>query len=498
MVERLDPLSPWDTQEGAREVVVDRSHKSANNMSWAIGLAALALSMAAPGCAYDARPASIGAEGADASDASDASEASIEDNVGAGDVSVDEPGSTPDAGGSLPDLEEEGCEGTLFVDRDGDGVGSDSVACDTQTDLALVEEGGDCDDGDPQKWRAVTLHPDLDLDTFTGAPQRACVGDEFTEGSEVASRPPEVSVGPARISISRGDDDDGWKDIDDVARLDGERARCRNDDEDLCSVLWLEGFALDIPDDANVLGIEVKITGRGRRQFEPVELVKLTFDGQVFSESRRLERPWANDYEPRAYGGAEDLWGGDWSPSLLNSDGFGVQLSLNELAPQRNLDVEIDHITVHVHHDMAYDCDDGDPAAWSRWSAFLDEDNDGHGVPVRTVTCLGETTQSPDSLSALDDDCFDANGDAYPGSGRSRFVDRGDGSFDYNCDGVESPQSITGHSGCTYDALTMSCTITGEPLQSLAPCGEVNEVPQCMLMGVDCLLAAVQRATSCK
>lgn len=460
--------------------------------SWIIVLAALAAPVMPVGCAYDAAVASFDAGDGDPGDASSG------DLGDPGGVSVDDPDGESGDAESLPDLEEEGCEGTLFVDGDGDGVGGESVPCDSPTDLALVEEGGDCDDGDPQKWRTVTLHPDLDMDTFTGEPRQACVGDPSPEEGVVASLPPVVSVGPSRVSILRGDEDDGWRDLDDLLRLDGKRARCRGDGDERCAVLRLEGFALDIPGGANILGVEVSITGQSRRSMEPLEVVKLLVDGQVVSEARRLEQPWPRDYEARIYGGADDRWGGDLGPGLLNSDGFGVQLSFSDIVNERELDVDIDHITVRVYHDMAFDCDDGDAQAWSLLSGFLDEDGDGRGVPVRAVTCLGEYTASPDAVSASDDDCFDANDDVFPGSSRSSSGERGDGSFDYDCDGVETPQSITTHTSCALDPLTLSCDFTSAPLQSLAPCGEVNEVRQCTLVNASCELQTLQRATSCR
>jgi len=37
------------------------------------------------------------------------------------------------------------------------------------------------------------------------------------------------------------------------------------------------------------------------------------------------------------------------------------------------------------------------------------------------------------------EDCYDLNTDAFPGQTEYFEVDRGDGSFDYDCDGSESP-----------------------------------------------------------
>ncbi len=70
---------------------------------------------------------------------------------------------------------------------------------------------------------------------------------------------------------------------------------------------------------------------------------------------------------------------------------------------------------------------------------YWDDDGDGYGGTDKTTTaCSAPTGYVSDSS-----DCDDQNSDAYPGQTSWFDVDRGDGSFDYDCDGVETGEDET-------------------------------------------------------
>lgn len=72
-----------------------------------------------------------------------------------------------------------------------------------------------------------------------------------------------------------------------------------------------------------------------------------------------------------------------------------------------------------------------DLATWCR-----DADGDGYGDPADCVeVCWGLTVEG--YVFENDGDCYDGNADARPGQTAFFAVDRGDGSFDYDCDGAE-------------------------------------------------------------
>jgi|6_EtaG_2_1085325.scaffolds.fasta_scaffold00078_9 hypothetical protein len=71
--------------------------------------------------------------------------------------------------------------------------------------------------------------------------------------------------------------------------------------------------------------------------------------------------------------------------------------------------------------------------------AYRDMDRDGYGDPdvTRPYSCRGVL---PDGFVDAAGDCYDLSRDVYPDAPGWRTMDRGDGSFDWNCDGVEELQ----------------------------------------------------------
>lgn len=86
---------------------------------------------------------------------------------------------------------------------------------------------------------------------------------------------------------------------------------------------------------------------------------------------------------------------------------------------------------------------------------YLDDDGDGYGS---FLDFLGPACQSPDAAVDNYGDCYDLNADARPGQTQWFEVDRGDGSFDYNCDGVEELDEAYGVS--LSRAAPANCIIT--------------------------------------
>lgn len=70
---------------------------------------------------------------------------------------------------------------------------------------------------------------------------------------------------------------------------------------------------------------------------------------------------------------------------------------------------------------------------------YLDQDNDGFGNDKGNSVC--SCGPYPPWIVTQAGDCYDANTKAFPGAGVSQAVHRGDGSFDYNCDGKQTKYS---------------------------------------------------------
>jgi hypothetical protein len=76
---------------------------------------------------------------------------------------------------------------------------------------------------------------------------------------------------------------------------------------------------------------------------------------------------------------------------------------------------------------------------------YIDADGDGYAGSSGTATCRPAASAGAD--------CYDANANARPGQTAAFGTNRGDGSFDYDCNGYST--LISGCSG------TINCTGTG-------------------------------------
>lgn len=70
---------------------------------------------------------------------------------------------------------------------------------------------------------------------------------------------------------------------------------------------------------------------------------------------------------------------------------------------------------------------------------YRDADGDGFGDPAtELISCT-----APTGYVANGSDCYDANKDAHPGQEMWFVPNRGDGSYDYDCDGEQTPVTTT-------------------------------------------------------
>lgn len=94
-------------------------------------------------------------------------------------------------------------------------------------------------------------------------------------------------------------------------------------------------------------------------------------------------------------------------------------------------------------------------------------------------------------------DCYDANATVYPGSATCMAVDRGDGSFDYNCSSSESTCGSP-----TYDYACGSVQLTndycsGTTCAANTVTGYTASATACGQVGCRCTNSATTRGTSC-
>jgi len=124
------------------------------------------------------------------------------------------------------------------------------------------------------------------------------------------------------------------------------------------------------------------------------------------------------------------------------------------------------------------DCNDADALKWQLITCYGGADADGdtfHAGPG-VSTCAGAAC--PAGTSSLRD-CYDSNPLAKPGQLNYYDVDRGDGSYDYDCDGSQTKSPA-------WDCLTSYAGVSGCVAPSSAPTGNrgyVGASPACGVAG---------------
>lgn len=120
--------------------------------------------------------------------------------------------------------------------------------------------------------------------------------------------------------------------------------------------------------------------------------------------------------------------------------------------------------------------DESDAPGWQTW--YADNDGDGYGDPAAGV----DDCSQPVGYVADDADCYDGNADAHPGQAAYFDIDRGDGSFDYDCDGSQE-QRWTSQAACSV--IWTGCSVGGPPIGNcyLTASGWNGSVPNCGVSG---------------
>ena len=102
-------------------------------------------------------------------------------------------------------------------------------------------------------------------------------------------------------------------------------------------------------------------------------------------------------------------------------------------------------------------------------TCYRDSDHDGYGDPNQNQQ--GCQATCPSGWVTNGTDCYDLNADAHPGAPYPDVPDgtnRGDGSYDYNCDGVIEFQV---KQQFTCELINGSCQLTGPMLSTCTPGG---------------------------
>jgi hypothetical protein len=144
--------------------------------------------------------------------------------------------------------------------------------------------------------------------------------------------------------------------------------------------------------------------------------------------------------------------------------------------------------------DQSADCNDTDSNITEERSWHEDLDGDGFGNPENPVVSC---TQPPNTV--LDNtDCFDGNGNVNPGQTAFFASDRGDGSFDYNCDSNEE-QEFTNFGQCSSGTFGFCTrTIGWVNTQTIPQCGDSGSLLSSCPFSIPCNGTTLDRQQRCR
>ena len=342
------------------------------------------------------------------------------------------------------------------------GVGAAATAKegeDTDADGdGFTPEDGDCDDGDPQTYPgAEELCDGLDNDCDGSLPgdEEDADGDGYPVcAGDCADGNPAVHPGAAEGCDGLDTDCDGV--VTDYEDLDGDGlSGCEGDCDDGDPAVH-PGAAEDcdgVDDDCDGSVDEIDADGDGY------------LDGDCGGDDCADGDPAVHPDALEICNGIDDDCNGALGGGEADDDLDGWMICEGDCDDG---DAAVHPDAVEACNGVDDDCDGAvDPPLSDGCDLYhTDADGDLFGNPI-APQCLCAADPPWETLDGSD--CYDGNPTAYPGAPDFHHLDRGDGSFDYDCDTVQEKE---------FDAIG-ECGVNEWGVCYLIEAGWVNVIPAC-------------------
>lgn len=140
-----------------------------------------------------------------------------------------------------------------------------------------------------------------------------------------------------------------WNNPENAGANDNSYTRWNNSGSQ-SAFLKVNDFDFNIPSDATIDGIEVRLAGMDSGNASVFYLFLMKDGDTRLSEDKGDGADWAAAEEVKVYGDNTDLWSETWTAAEINATGFGVAYGAGKASFSAH---DIDYITITVYYTEA-------------------------------------------------------------------------------------------------------------------------------------------------